>query len=148
MKNFLFFIALLPLPQASYSSKCFPTTPISECCSSTNKTDYLSLLDCVRTSASRNLEINTIVNVPKIGFVTYGTSHIVSYSALAFAINQAYASHNCYLFHIADPNTSNYESADVRWNKVRILEDALSTWAKDVEYLVWLDAGDELLQRN
>lgn len=106
------------------------------------------MLDCVRTSASRNLEINTIVNVPKIGFVTYGTSHIVSYSALAFAINQAYASHNCYLFHIADPNTSNYESADVRWNKVRILEDALSTWAKDVEYLVWLDAGDELLQRN
>ena len=42
----------------------------------------------------------------------------------------------------------NYEPADVRWNKVKLLMDALdpiSGWAKSVDFIVWMDADAIIL---
>jgi hypothetical protein len=40
---------------------------------------------------------------------------------------------------MADPSVD-YEPADARWNKVKVVENALNTWAKDSDFIVWLDA--------
>jgi tetratricopeptide (TPR) repeat protein len=75
-----------------------------------------------------------------VAIVSYGTENILNYAAYAFAVDLAYAEHNGYNFQLADPKISNYEPADARWNKVKIVEHALNTWAKDADFLVWLDA--------
>jgi hypothetical protein len=81
----------------------------------------------------------------KFAFVTYATESIAGYAASAFAVNQAYVESNGHLMRLADPAISNYEPQDARWNKVKILERAFNTFAKDCDYLVWLDADLILL---
>ena len=113
---------------------------VDKCCSF--KSNYTELLNCVSKSAEQNLvdgwNINS--NSKKFAFVTYGTDDVIEYSSYAFAVNEAYAEQNNILFNMADPAVSNYEPADVRWNKVKILESSLNTWASDCDYIVWLDA--------
>lgn len=79
--------------------------------------------------------------------VTYVTKDIYDYAAYALAINSAYAEHNKYQFKILTPSEANYEPTDARWNKVKILEEAISNggWAQNHHYVVWLDADLAIL---
>jgi len=86
-----------------------------------------------------------------IGIVSYATDDIWDYSVYSLAVNQAYAEHNGYIMRMLHSNTSNYDPNDARWNKVKILEQALhpdTGWARDVDYLMWVDADLIFLDMN
>lgn len=120
---------------------------VSECCAPSIKSNHLKLLKCVNASTEQNVKDGWNENAKiKFAFVTYGTMDIAKYSAYAFAVNQAYCEQNNYILRLADPLVSNFEPNDVRWNKVKILELALKGWAKQADYIVWLDAGNFSIQ--
>ena len=103
---------------------------------------HLQLFKCV-CEATRGASSSS-----KIGLVTYTTKNILGYSAYSLAINAAYAAHRVYRHKILTPEDgAGYEPADERWNKVKILADALSptegAWSQHfdgVDYVVWMDA--------
>ena len=113
---------------------------VNKCCIEMSNSQ--NLLNCVNLAASSQTMSDSWHNnsVSKIAIVSYATTNIADYAAYAFAINQAYAEHNQYIFSIANETLSNYEPADARWNKVKIVEHALQTWARDSNYIIWLDA--------
>ena len=76
----------------------------------------------------------------KIGVVTYVSKSILEFGAYATAINAAYCEHHGYFFKVPHYDEYNFESKDMRWNKVLIMLDMLLTWGKNFEYLVWIDA--------
>jgi hypothetical protein len=80
----------------------------------------------------------------KLGIVSFATSDITHYTSYAFATNLAYALHNGYSILFYDETmTETYDTEDVRWYKIKILLDAMDPvkgWAKDLDYLVWVDA--------
>ena len=76
----------------------------------------------------------------KIGVVTYVSKSILEFGAYATAITAAYCEHHGYFFKVPHYDEYNFESKDMRWNKVLIMLDMLLTWGKDFEYLVWIDA--------
>jgi tetratricopeptide (TPR) repeat protein len=80
----------------------------------------------------------------RIAILTYASPGILNYAAYAFAVNSAYAEHNGYEIFFLSPETgSNYEPRDQRWNRVKILQEALDPsngWLRDVQYVAWIDA--------
>lgn len=116
---------------------------LSSCCEALTLSDPVALVYCVGSAANASQTIIKRANrtpLARFALVTYGSTSIWSYAAYAFGVNQAYAEHNGYLFHMANPATSNYEPNDLRWNKVKIVEDCLRMWADSIDYIVWLDA--------
>ena len=119
------------------------------CCKLLN--DPTSLLTCVNQSSSiRNTELlqNNLLHFAgptlSIGIVTYATKEIWTYTAYSFGINAAYAAHNNYHIKLLDPTLSQkFDGYDSRWNKVKVLEEALDPrtgWAKYMDYVMWIDA--------
>lgn len=86
--------------------------------------------------------------------VTYVTEDILDYAKYALAINAIYGELHNYHLRIHHPNDS-YGGAldeyDVRWNKVKLLYDAISEsdkWTEDCDYALWLDADLIVLNMN
>lgn len=80
-----------------------------------------------------------------LGIITFGTKNIFDYAAYSFAINAAFAQYNNYYFRFIEEGEFNNGERidDVRWSKVKILLEALdpnSGWARDFDYLVWIDS--------
>jgi hypothetical protein len=79
-----------------------------------------------------------------VGLVTFLTKDITDYAAFSIAINLAFAIQNNYLIKIYDPDNDKdveYDQYDVRWNKIQILQTAMSSsWGKHCDYVMWLDA--------
>jgi hypothetical protein len=96
----------------------------------------VSLTKCVNASSY------TGPQKPAVAVVTYVTANILDYAAYSLLLLAAYAQQQNYLFRIYDEHISSIqlEFGDQRWNKVIILHDALQTWARDVEYIIWVDA--------
>lgn len=80
----------------------------------------------------------------RIAILTYASPSILNYAAYSFAVNSAYAEHNGYEIFFLSPETgSNYEPRDQRWNRVKILQEALDPsngWLRDIQYIAWVDA--------
>ncbi|KAJ1436071.1 hypothetical protein B484DRAFT_263397, partial [Ochromonadaceae sp. CCMP2298] len=124
-----------------------PHASILSCCAVLN--DPLLLMAEVNSSAI-SLEARHSSDLAQgpslsVGIVTFATRSIWSYAAYAFAVNFAYAQHNGYSIVLMDETTVDAAAvdADSRWTKVRVLLDALDPltgWAKDMDYLVWVDA--------
>jgi tetratricopeptide (TPR) repeat protein len=80
----------------------------------------------------------------RIAILTYASPGIFDYAAYAFAVNSAYAEHNGYEIFFLTPETgSNYEPRDQRWNRVKIIQEALDPsngWLRDIQYIAWVDA--------
>jgi hypothetical protein len=78
----------------------------------------------------------------RIALVTYITSNIVEYAAYELLLMAAYAEHHGYMLQVygQDFHEVELEMGDQRWNKVIILHHALTTWAKEVDHIVWFDA--------
>ena len=113
------------------------------------KVDWTRLMACVNESATLNMEeVNKNLyegGGPSLGvaMVTYATPDIWDYTAFSLAINEVYAEHNGYIMRHLDPSTSDYDKKDARWNKVKILEEALDPdtgWARDLNFVMWVDA--------
>ena len=128
---------------------------VQSCCSLVNNS--IELLKCTNKSSYSQLN-NTLNKIharkqPNLGIylVTYATEDIWDYTAYSFAVNEAYVENNGYSMKLLDPSTSNYEKKDARWNKVKILEEALdplSGWARDFDYIMWIDADLIFLDIN
>lgn len=88
----------------------------------------------------------------RIAIVTYASRDIWGYAAYAMAINAAYAEYNGYSLTVLDETSRQFaDEGDSRWNKVKILEEALDPfdgWAQDVDFLVWVDADFVFLDFN
>ena len=82
--------------------------------------------------------------VKRFGIVTFATKNIWDYTAYSFAVNQVYAENNGHILKNFDEDSPfEYDLVDSRWNKVKIMEQALnekSGWAKDLDYILWVDA--------
>ena len=112
----------------------FPRT--ATCC------EYLEepteLMTCVK-----NLNLSDR-NDTVVAVVTYVSKSIYEYASFAVAVQAVYSEHNNYTFQIqTSENGNNFEPIDQRWNKVKILSNALDAsngWARHVDYIVWLDA--------
>lgn len=124
-------------------------TILSKCCSTVSS----SLLTC--TNGTLNALDAPQLN--KIALVTYITPSIYDYAAYSLAINAAFAEMHGYQMKILSPETmSQHDRMDERWNKVMILLNAisgapinyLSGWAKDKEYVVWMDADLVVVDMN
>ena len=153
MLYFLALVVLLEFADCQIKTRVYnqPLMKLSDelysCCKFRDNSDKLH--SCVNSSV--NIVNNRIFDGlygfggPNlaVGIVTFGTDNIKDYTAFSYAINAAYADHNNYILRLADPSNSNFEPSDSRWSKVKILEDALDPvtgWARDLDYVVWVDA--------
>lgn len=91
--------------------------------------------------------MNTAGHCCSLAIVTYATNSSTHYSAYAVAINTIYAlTHGYRMVVLGDQLGVKYaheSTADPRWNKISILQaslDAESGWARDCDYVLWLDS--------
>lgn len=78
----------------------------------------------------------------EIGLVTYADEN-VEYFGDTIAVNEAYCAHHQYAFKFMNTLQNGTGDLDPRWNKVKVLMEALDPahgWAKDMSYVVWIDA--------
>jgi hypothetical protein len=102
--------------------------------------DESKLLNCANQSAFQHLSSSN----PSLAVVSYSTEGILGYGAYSMAINTYFAQLHGYGMNLLTPGRgAQYEPRDQRWNKVKILIDALDPitgWARDVQFIVWLDS--------
>ena len=120
---------------------------VGRCCNIID--DAVKLMNCVNASTYSNMDtvMDSIMTSygPNLGIaiVTYATKEIWDYTAYSLAVNEAYAEMNGYIMIHLDPSDSDYDKNDARWNKVKILEEAIHPdrgWARDMDYVMWIDA--------
>ena len=123
---------------------------LKRCCKPQNK--YFSEKDLLQCSSEVMANSPTPEHASKqVSFVSYATENIRDYAAYSLSINAAYCHAHNYEFRILDdqsPGSQQYDHRDQRWNKVRILLDALEGWASDREFVVWLDADLVVLDHD
>lgn len=136
------------------ATECCQYNPSSSSSSSSSSSNTPSHSSNSSNSSSENILLlfnclNNIIKLNKykkynISIVSYITNNILKYGTLSAAINMIYSLNNNYKFSIETPETgSEYFPEDQRWNKVKILQEAINPdygWAKDSEYIVWLDS--------
>jgi hypothetical protein len=115
----------------------YSSNPATRCCSMISH--HSDLFACINQTISE-----VLTSPPRVSLVSYMTPNILKYGSLGAAINAVYAMQHKYQFKILTPSTGGeYFPEDQRWNKVKILEDAIhpvTGWAKSSEYIVWLDS--------
>lgn len=131
---------------------------IGRCCGSV-QTLPISVYDYNGTEVEKlkrclNLHGHTIGRVPVsiISYASPGTGDfaipdIEQFSVYQRAVVAAYAENNRYSFVHMDENIdlSKFEGTlDSRWFKIKLLLDALNTYARDAQYLVWLGIVSKL----
>ena len=103
-------------------------------------------------------------NQLRVGIISYANADIADYAASSALINAAWAKARGYAFTLADARYSAYEPHDSRWNKVKIVEQALSAalegtagnastssvpgWGAGLDYILWLDSDLVILDFN
>lgn len=92
----------------------------------------VELMQCVNsTAAVSNARIlKRMLPAPRllVGVVTYASSDIWDYAAIAAAVNQKYSGLRGYLFFVLDEHSRNFEPRDQRWNKVKILHQVFDNY--------------------
>jgi tetratricopeptide (TPR) repeat protein len=120
---------------------------IEKCCEFVD--DPVALMQCANSSSYVNMKrvMDSVDGFGGptlgVGIVTYATEDIWNYTAYSLAVNEAYAEHNGYIMLHLDPATAKFDEFDARWNKIKILEEALHPergWARNLDYLMWVDA--------
>lgn len=94
---------------------------IQKCCLSTGSPIFEQ---CVGVESATALNI-AFVTFSAPGTGQFGIENIDSFGNYQAALVAAYCSQHNYSFHRMDPVTSNYRPDDMRWNKVKILLEAL-----------------------
>lgn len=120
---------------------------VGRCCDLLNDTN--GLVGCVNASAALSassrggVSLCTLVAAEGVG--QFAVNDIWSFAAYQIALVGAYAEHNEYAFRVfTDEDIAVIpRELDPRWYKIRLLRAALEPmtgWAKDSEFLVWVDA--------
>jgi tetratricopeptide (TPR) repeat protein len=120
---------------------------IENCCEFIN--DPKALMQCANASSFVNMKkvLDSVEGYGGptlgVGIVTYATEDIWNYTAYSLAVNEVYAEQNGYIMLHLDPATAKFDEYDARWNKIKILEEALHPergWARNLDYVMWVDA--------
>eukprot|EP00285_Hemiselmis_virescens_P017898 CAMPEP_0173379870 /NCGR_PEP_ID=MMETSP1356-20130122/2677_1 /TAXON_ID=77927 ORGANISM="Hemiselmis virescens, Strain PCC157" /NCGR_SAMPLE_ID=MMETSP1356 /ASSEMBLY_ACC=CAM_ASM_000847 /LENGTH=300 /DNA_ID=CAMNT_0014333297 /DNA_START=51 /DNA_END=950 /DNA_ORIENTATION=+ len=84
---------------------------------------------------------------PKYVIVSQATPNITDYSVWSFQVNQAYASLHGYAFYVANTTATHYvgNTRDVRWSKIKILQDLLKRDGKSGDLSVVHEPEDSCL---
>ena len=131
----------------------------AKCCSKLDRASVLKASSIARFTACVNASSEVIApNDDKdVVIITYsspapgyfGIKDISMFGAFQAGLTLTYAEHNGYKFRTLGPETgSNYQPSDARWNKVRIMYEALHPergWARHAKYLVWIDTDAVVL---
>ena len=117
-----------------------------------------SLLHCLNASANAtnkraHAAIFTYVHAEVASDKHFAVPDIMKYAAYHAGIITAYAEQNNYMYRFLTSDTPGHsaqelEPADVRWNKVKLLIQALDPeigWAREMKYIVWIDADAIIL---
>jgi len=160
----------------SSSSSSLSSKGVISCCTSSSSLSLISCVN-ESADINRHRVEHAIASGggPSLGvaIVTYSTNSIFDYASYSFAINEAYAEHNGYIMKLLDDTSADdeYDKEDPRWNKVKILERAIDPvggnhpilinnnsyctttttatgWAKDLDYVMWVDADLVFLDMN
>ena len=118
---------------------------VGRCCDLSN--DTAGLVGCATASAaltsSSRVSLCTLVVAEGEG--QFAVNDIWSFAAYQIALVGAYAEHNEYAFRVFTDEDIAFipREMDPRWYKIRLLRAALEPktgWARDSEFLVWVDA--------
>lgn len=123
---------------------------MATCCKrhSIAETEWPVLMQCINTTSIQHEQQLRQDGTARIGIVTFATKNIWEYTTYSFGIGQVYAEHHGYMFKHLDENSEGceaFDSRDSRWNKIKILEQALNGWGKDMDYIMWIDADVAIL---
>lgn len=119
---------------------------LQQCCNITPEEESEDLLEC---SLDTLAIIRSLFHSghkdwpPRFSVVSYATTNIHDYAGYSLSLNAAYCSTHGYSFQVLSPTEgAEYEPADQRWNKVRILLEALDggSNSSQSEWVLWLDA--------
>ena len=134
-------------PQPNFS---VPFSTINTCC---ELASALDIIECVNASSNLNVlrldsELYQLYHSKSgpsvnVGIVTYATNDIWDYTAYSYGINEIYAEVNNYRMVLLDPSSYALNEFDSRWNKIKILIDAMddfSKWGSHLDYIMWVDA--------
>jgi hypothetical protein len=117
-----------------------------------NETDVKQLQNCL----NKQQELTTKNgNVSIVTFSSSGRGHFAIPDIEEFAVYQrallgAFAETNGFVFkHVSGgvDFPAFEEEPDARWLKIKILLDALDTWAKDSKYVMWIGKSYVLFTR-
>ena len=105
---------------------------LATCCQDDIKTNHSRLFHCImeynqeqKTDYYQSGQQNSFV------LYTYATDSILDYSSYSIAINSIYAASRGYSFQFTSPATGHqFYANDERWNKIRILMQAMDLHAK------------------
>jgi len=109
----------------------------SSCCNLSD--DWMALLHCTNASIY-HLPSTSAPSDERLSFaiIMFATKSVWEYASYAIAINTYYAQMHGYAIRFFHHNR--YEPADDRWVKVKIVLEAMDTWASTYDYVAWIDA--------
>ena len=141
---------------------------LGQCCGYTVEEERTgALLRCVNqtlnSDSGRDRERDREPGAPKVTLLSYVSAEtnmslhfavpdILDFASYHAALVTAYARHNKYDYKFITPDMAIAKGAveheDIRWTKVKLLIDALDPivgWARDSEFVAWIDADAVLL---
>eukprot|EP00605_Chrysophyceae_sp_TOSAG23-4_P002257 GSChrysophyteH1.ASY1.ANO1.2501.1 assembled CDS len=138
--------------QVTHSARLQPW-PLSiqstgRCCSN-SPTELLSCLGLTSgegQEATKDVAIFTYVEAEQDTNKHFAVPDILDFATYHAAVMSAYAEQNDYAYKFITPGSPLATVAgesDVRWNKVKLLIDALDSdrgWARNTKYIAWIDA--------
>ena len=111
-------------------------------------TDPLELFEHINKSAT-TAEAKILEGIEKeigphlkVGVVTPFKSLDSNHSIFSLAVNEYYAKRHGYVFKIVDDDTNDDDVGDFRitWNAVKYLREGLRSWAKNLDYVLYMDS--------
>mmetsp|Transcript_11795 Transcript_11795/g.35968 ORF Transcript_11795/g.35968 Transcript_11795/m.35968 type:complete len:579 (-) Transcript_11795:81-1817(-) len=112
---------------------------LPKCCD--RREQPTDLWECVLNATKENAEeiLNGGGDVELV-LTTMVTANLVPYAAYSMAVAAAWAEHHGYVFRIFTEKDGSFEETDARWNKVRIVRTAITEYAPQTKYAMWIDA--------
>ena len=128
-----------------------PVKSIFECCTESSAQLVISCVN--RSSQLRQYEISSQIPYLKyaegpkliVSLLSRSTSEIFGYAAWSHFLQEAYASHNGYIFQLSGKRYTNTEDF-THYPKLAFLLEQMEHIDDHSDYIVWLDAGTMLLE--
>lgn len=116
------------------------TNTLNKCMNESSNKHTADILQTVQSSD----------NIPRVGIISFATTDIWSYSTFSSSVHQAYAENNNYIYQ-SYHDSSLYDTNDMRWVKVKIIEEAIHPElgrARNMKYVMWIDADALIVDMN
>jgi hypothetical protein len=135
-------ISLINIAAVALAVFCAHIVEASNCCLHQGNSSLL--LSCVHDALAMTV-VDTPISGPTfdLGIIFYSTAEISDYASYSLAVMLEYAKHHGYHLLAYNETTGSFDANDHRWNKVRLLSDALDPThgvARYWDYVVWVDA--------